>query len=302
MSDSNVWALSVAVFGALLSLAALGLVWRKFGGKLSGDAEVLPRNVQLVVNEVRRDYEEKINEQKRRFEQEMADLKREHEAVRALDALKISELQKQAELQQKQVDWLWKQFLGAGGQAPPPVVIPKVEAINIPVTVLGIWPSSDLSIRAEIDAVFKSGVQYAVIDTDVTKRRVLSEVDRTRPAILHVGAHATAEGVLLDDGNAPVGWWRNLAQRYPFRLVVLNACESLDIVDAMQDAGVTAVVGMRKDIGDKVAVLFATEFYAWLMRGRTVEESVSLAKLALNYIDAELVGVRDKTGWAVGKG
>jgi len=293
--SGNQWTLVIAAIASALALLALFLIWRRFGGELVTDS--LPRNVQLVVSEVRRDYEAKIEEQKKRFEQEMADLKREHEAVREADALKIAELQ-------RQVDWLWKQFLGAGGQAPPAhVTIPATEAIAVKmVTVLGIWPSSNLSIRAEIDGIFKSGVRYTVIDTNVTKRRVLAEVDRTRPAILHVGAHATAESVTLDDGEAPIGWWRNLAQRYPFRLVVLNACTSLDIVDAMQDAGVTAVVGMRREIADEVAVVFATEFYGWLMRDRTVEESVSLAKLAINYTDAELIGVRDKSGWMVSKG
>ncbi len=287
--DENILNLVVAVVVAVASVVALRFAERAISVRMGPTLQSIPDNIQSLIDKVSSDMQE-------RHRAEIAELRSHYETQLAHSDRKIQELE-------GRVNWLFAQLVAAGGKVPEPmpVGIPSLP-VPVPVTVLGIWPASNLSIRAEIDAIFKSGVRYTVIDSDVTKRRVLTEVDRTRPAILHVGAHATALAVLLDDGEAPVGWWKHLAQRYPFRLAVLNACESLDIVDAMQDAGVTAVVGMRKEIGDSVAVLFASEFYNWLMRGRTVEEAVSLAKLALDYVDAEMIGVRDKSGWTVNKG
>ncbi len=289
--DENILNLVVAVVVAVASVVALRFAERAISVRMGPTLQSIPDNIQSLIDKVSSDMQE-------RHRAEIAELRSHYETQLAHSDRKIQELE-------GRVNWLFAQLVAAGGKVPEPmpVGIPSLPVpVPVPVTVLGIWPASNLSIRAEIDAIFKSGVRYTVIDSDVTKRRVLTEVDRTRPAILHVGAHATALAVLLDDGEAPVGWWKHLAQRYPFRLAVLNACESLDIVDAMQDAGVTAVVGMRKEIGDSVAVLFASEFYNWLMRGRTVEEAVSLAKLALDYVDAEMIGVRDKSGWTVNKG
>ncbi len=291
MDDNSWWTLLLAVVVAVVSVIALRYVEKLISIRIGPNVQTIPDNIQALIAKMTREMQE-------RHATEIADMRRQYEEQLSTYERKVTDLE-------SRVNWLWGQLVAAGGKMPesmPVGVPPSPVPIPVPVTVLGIWPASNLSIRAEIDAIFKSGVRYTVIDSDVTKRRVLTEVDRTRPAILHVGAHATAQAVLLDDGEAPVGWWKHLAQRYPFRLAVLNACESLDIVDAMQDAGVTAVVGMRKEIGDSVAVLFASEFYNWLMRGRTVEEAVSLAKLALDYVDAEMIGVRDKSGWTVNKG
>lgn len=293
MDSGNAITLVLGVVVAVASVIALRFVERTASVRLGPTIQTIPDNIQSLIERVSTDMQA-------RHQSEIAELRSFYEAQLAVSERKIQELE-------ARVNWLFAQLVAAGGKVPDQMpatisVLPPPPFTSTPVSVLGIWPATDLSIRAEIDAIFRSGVQYAVIDSDVTKRRVLAEVDRTRPAILHVGAHATAEGVLLDDGEAPVGWWRKLAQRYPFRLVVLNACESLDIVDAMQDAGVMAVVGMRKEISDKMAVLFAAEFYGWLMRGQTVAESVFLAKMALDYTDAELVDVRDKSGWTVSKG
>ncbi len=288
------WVLFVALVGAVLSLVAIFVVWRKFGKNIASDE--LPRNVQLVIQEVRAESRRELMQAKVTYDAEIADIRQAHAEEITRSNKRITELE-------QLVAYLTAQLLVAGGK-PMPVHIPQMEMPEKrTVVVLGLWPSnSDLNTRAEIDKVFSSGIQYISMDGNVSKRTVVSALERERPAILHFGGHATEEGTEFDDGTALIGWWSNIAQRFPFRLVFLNACSSLTIVDAMSDAGVVAVVGTRGEIKDTVALEFAGEFYNRLMRGQSVGEAAALAKLTMEHIDAELIAVRDTTNWKIEKG
>lgn len=278
MDSNSIYTLLGAVVVAVVSVVALRYFERLVSVRIGPSTQAIPDNIQALIARVG-------NDMQARHQAEIAELRAQYEAQLANSERKINELE-------SRVNWLFTQLVAAGGKLPEPMpLLPRTPAVA-PVVVLGIWPASDLSIRAEIDAIFRSGIKYEVLDSNVTRGRLLAEVDRLKPTILHVGAHATSDGIMLDDGLALVGWWRNLASLYPFALVVLNACESLDIVDAMQDAGVKAVVGMRKEIGDAVAVEFARQFYSWLLRGRSVQAAVTLAKLGLLHTDAELIVAR----------
>lgn len=278
MDSSSLWTLLGAVVVAVVSVVALRYFERMVSVRIGPSTQTIPDNIQSLIARVSTDMQD-------RHRAEIAELRSHYEVQLANSERKIHELE-------ARVNWLFAQLVAAGGKVPDPMPLPPSVPAAAPVVVLGIWPSSDLSIRAEIDAIFRSGIKYEVLDQTVTRGLLLAEVDRLKPTILHVGAHATVDGVQLDDGIALVGWWRNLAALYPFSLAVLNACESLDIVDAMNDAGVSAVVGMRKEIGDTVAVEFARQFYGWLLRGRTVQAAVTLTKLGLKHTDAELIVAR----------
>lgn len=283
--DSDAMILVGAVVVAVVSVIALRFLERAVAVRLGPTTQTIPDNIQSLIARV-------SNDMQARHAAEISEMRSYYEAQLAVSERKIQELE-------SRVNWLFAQLVAAGGKVPDPMpaILPVVPP-PVPVSVLGIWPSSGLSIRAEIDAIFRSGIKYEVLDSHVTRGKLLSEVDRLKPAILHVGAHANDEGVTLDDGIALVGWWRNLAALYPFSLAVLNACESLDIVDAMYDAGVKSVVGMRKEIDDVVAVEFARQLYGWLLRGRSVQAAVTLAKLGLRHTDAEMIVARGD--WEIG--
>jgi len=281
--------LSVSLFGAILSLIAMFAIWQRWGRNFASDT--LPKNIQLVIAQIRVDYEEKINATKIVFDSEMKGMKNNYEEAIARGNKRIAELE-------RLVDYLTQQLLAAGGRPMPQAKDPDKQAIVI----LGLWPvNADLNTRAEIDEIFSSGLPYVALDGNVSKRSVVSALEREKPAIVHFGGHADAEGTMFDDGPALMGWWSNIAQRFPLRLVVLNACTTLDIVDAMADAGVLAVVGMRGEIKDSVAIEFAGEFYSRLMRGQSVGAAVSLTKLTMEHADAELIAVRDPSGWTITK-
>ena len=65
------------------------------------------------------------------------------------------------------------------------------------------------------------------------------------------------------------------------RLVVLNACESVDLADMLVRKGVPAVVAMQYSILDPSATVFAFTFYQALASDRTVDQSMTEARLAM---------------------
>jgi Tol biopolymer transport system component len=107
----------------------------------------------------------------------------------------------------------------------------------------------------------------------------------------------TQEGtiVMADDTGrtAPVGAEdisRLLAEHYPLRLVVLNACVTgrgstsdafSSTAAALIRRKVPAVVAMQFEITDSAAIRFAHTFYQYVAKGRSVDDSVMRARRAL---------------------
>lgn len=110
-----------------------------------------------------------------------------------------------------------------------------------------------------------------------------------RPHVVHFSGHASAWGVLLEDET---GSQRGADLDYgllaralgatdePPRLVVLNACESLDGADDLLQT-VPAVIGMSDSITDIAAVTFAARFYAAIASAQSVAAAVEQAKTAM---------------------
>lgn len=289
MSDTT-WVLLVAGVGAFMFLAALFVVWRKFGDSLSSDG--LPRNVQLVIQQVRMDYETKLAAMKTAHDAEIAEMKRRH-------AEEIAELQRRITNAEQFADYMKDKLLGAGGK-PMPVIMPEKRTV----VVLGLWPEAvDIASRKEVDAIAQSGIEYVPMEGRVTRRSVVAAVDNEKPTILHFGGHSTEEFTEFDDGPADIGWWKNLVQEFPIvKVVFLNSCSALTIADAMVSAGIIAAVAMRGEIADDVAIDFARDFYERLAAGRSVTDAGRLARSGLARADRELVAVRDPQQWRIEKG
>lgn len=273
--DSNSWIFLGAIVVAVVTVVSLRYIEKAAALRLGPPQDSIPPNVQALIDRV-------TQEMQTRHNVEIADLRAHYEALLGNYQRKISELE-------IRVDWLFGQLVNAGVKVPP---MERAKSQSKPPVALGVWPESDLDIRGEMDAIYRSGLRYEPLDSNVTKGRILAVLRRVKPEILHVGAHATRDGIMLDDGLALVGWWRSITAIHPFRLVVLNACESLEIVEAMYDTGALSVVGMSKEIADSVAVAFAKEFYDLLLGGLGVEEAAYQAKLTLAHTDAERIAAR----------
>ncbi|MGB7979850.1 MAG: CHAT domain-containing protein [Candidatus Nanopelagicales bacterium] len=121
-----------------------------------------------------------------------------------------------------------------------------------------------------------------------------------RPHIVHFSGHADELGVWMenDDGDETghdvdftilarvLG-----ATDDPPRLVVLNACESLEGAEDLLQT-VPAVIGMSDTIDDTAAIVFARAFYAAVASAQSVASAVEQAKvqmLSASMLDSDQV-------------
>lgn len=121
-----------------------------------------------------------------------------------------------------------------------------------------------------------------------------------RPHVVHFSGHADPFGVWMEnDAGEPDGQGVNFtllarllgATDEPPRLVVLNACESLEGADDLLQT-VPAVIGMSDTIDDTAAVVFARSFYAALASAQSVAAAVEQAKvqmLAASMLDPDQI-------------
>ena len=110
-----------------------------------------------------------------------------------------------------------------------------------------------------------------------------------RPHVVHFSGHADAFGVWMEnDAGEPDGQDIDFtllarllgATDEPPRLVVLNACESLEGADDLLRT-VPVVIGMSDTIDDTAAVVFARSFYAALASAQSVAAAVEQAKVQM---------------------
>lgn len=110
-----------------------------------------------------------------------------------------------------------------------------------------------------------------------------------RPHVVHFSGHADAFGVWMEnDAGEADGQDVDFtllarllgATDEPPRLVVLNACESLEGADDLLQT-VPVMIGMSDTIDDTAAVVFARSFYAALASAQSVTVAVEQAKVQM---------------------
>lgn len=111
---------------------------------------------------------------------------------------------------------------------------------------------------------------------------------RHQPHILHFSGHGSpTEGIILEDKNGNTKPVSTDALAALFRtikdnlsVVLLNACYSAVQAKAISKV-VDFTIGMRKEIGDRSAIVFSAAFYQGLAYGRSVQESFDLGVSSL---------------------
>lgn len=129
---------------------------------------------------------------------------------------------------------------------------------------------------------------------------LLDGLNDHRPHIVHFSGHADRLGVWMEneagesDGHdVEFTLLARLlgATDEPPRLVVLNACESIEAADALLQT-VPLVIGMSDTIDDTAAIVFARSFYGALASAQSVATALEQAKvqmLAASMLDADQV-------------
>lgn len=119
---------------------------------------------------------------------------------------------------------------------------------------------------------------------------LLDALNEFRPNVVHFSGHGGAESIVFDDGDAlePSSLtvdFSVLADTLkstdaPPKLVVLNACSTLDGSDILLQAS-QYVIAMSDDILDASATIFATQFYSALAGNQPIGKALKQGCLIL---------------------
>jgi hypothetical protein len=155
----------------------------------------------------------------------------------------------------------------------------------------GVHLSLDKEVRA-ITASLERAVLRNRMELDsrwsVCPSDLLQAINETQPEIVHFSGHGTAAGELVFEGKGgqpqPVkahAIVKAIVSACPkTRLCFFNACFSED--DAKEIVTrLDAAVGMRTEIGDEAAIVFAAQFYSALGFGKNLAEAIGEARAAL---------------------
>jgi len=103
------------------------------------------------------------------------------------------------------------------------------------------------------------------------------------PRIVHFAGHGSDGAIYMGDayGRPTVVGKEALAKLFGIlnewiKVVVLNGCNTLPIVDALSEI-VDYAIGMNQPLSDASAIVFAESFYGALGMGKTVQASFDLA-------------------------
>lgn len=134
--------------------------------------------------------------------------------------------------------------------------------------VLGIWPfpEIDLNTTVEETAIYNSGFAYRGLrEQEATKEGIVLELRRHPYTLLEIGSHGTRDGIQLYNDIARPGWWMRLFSEFSsLQAVLLLACVSDEIGDALLAAGVPIVVSMQREVKDEHVGVFVKNFYSYL--------------------------------------
>lgn len=179
---------------------------------------------------------------------------------------------------------------------------PPVRMLLVIPNVLGLDTEAEKGHVVSVLSALERYVQYEVLEGNVTRTRLRHALTERQFHLLHFIGHGKFQderGLLrLNTGDGKEDWldhveFAELLRNSPMKLVVLNSCQGAEVssaqplvgmAPALVRQGIPAVVAMRYEIPDDVALHFAQAFYHSLFKGWAsgwVEVAVSHARHAL---------------------
>lgn len=143
-----------------------------------------------------------------------------------------------------------------------------------------LWSATD---REALNASFVS---------TVTAVKVMRELDRIQPHILHVSCHGDVAGLTLVDERGEADPFDKsrvleaLELARGLRLVVLMACHSVELAEEAT-SHVDVAVGMAGEVPDEDAPVFSEAFYLALAQDFSVKEAFDRALAALRTVGGD---------------
>ncbi|MDZ7367686.1 MAG: tetratricopeptide repeat protein, partial [candidate division KSB1 bacterium] len=150
-----------------------------------------------------------------------------------------------------------------------------------PLDVWGEWQRFAQAFAHSRDPVHDRAAPYAVVrlfpPTLENLRHALAFGDENSAyQILHFIGHGSAGGLAFEDEFGreqfvPVAELVAACKNSRLKLVVLNACETRPLAQALQAAGIPSVIGTHAPIADLVAKTFSETFYSRLALGQSLK-------------------------------
>jgi hypothetical protein len=173
---------------------------------------------------------------------------------------------------------------------------PKPERLRV--LYLAANPEMDLLVDAEVRQVreaVRKALHRDLVDIDhrpaATPEDLLDGINELRPHVIHFAGHGGGATVLFDDGRVDGPQGRAVpfdllgralgATDTPPKLLVLNACDSLDGADALLGV-VPVVIGMSASVSDLGAAVFAARFYSTIASAQSVDAALKQAAVAVD--------------------
>jgi len=160
----------------------------------------------------------------------------------------------------------------------------------------GSWLRTEAEVRGvqkEIrGALHRDAVELSHMPA-ATHQDMLDGLNDKRPHVIHFSGHGGGRGLLFDNGSPskPEGVdvsYDNLgsflaATDHPPRLLVLNACDTLDGAETLLPI-VPVIIAMSDTISDSAAAIFASRFYAAIASGQSVGSALKQSKATLKML------------------
>ncbi|MGH7600228.1 MAG: CHAT domain-containing protein [bacterium] len=164
----------------------------------------------------------------------------------------------------------------------------EYEPPSQPLDVWGEWRRFAQAFEHSRDRVQGRAAPYAVVrlfpPTLENLRHALAFGDANSAyQIVHFIGHGNTEGLALEDewGReqfVPLAELIAAFKNSRAKLVVLNACETRALAQALQHAGIPAVIGTHAPIADEAAKVFSETFYSRLALGQSLQTAFTAAQ------------------------